>query len=96
MEIGIIVLSLFLLGTVCTLFNYIRRYKNIPTSLYYEKITDLQTDIENLNCRKKMLNPMSIGFDDKVRKIDSEILKKKNEIKLCKRHIKIEDLSNKY
>ena len=94
--IGVILILICVAIEFVFLYEFFKDSDNIPTSLYYKKISRLQKEIENLTERKKLLNPLKDGYDDKFVNIEQHIRLKKKEIKRVKIHIKIEDDSNKY
>ena len=94
--ISVIVILVCYAIVFALIYEILKDRGNIPTSLYYEKISRLQKEIEKLTERKKLLNPLKDGYDDKFANIEQRIKAKKKEIKRVKVHIKIEDDSNKY
>lgn len=94
--LGVLILILITLTGAYIGLQLIKEHEEIPTSVYYKKIARLQKEIEILTERKKLLNPLKDGYDDKFVNIEQHIRSKKKEIKRVKVHIKIEDDSHKY
>lgn len=92
---GVILLLLCLAMEISLSYEIFRDGNEIPTSLYYQKISRLQKEIEHLTEKKKKLK-IEAGYFDKIQVIEKQIKAKKKEIKRVKLHIRIEDDSNKY
>ncbi|MGN1222342.1 MAG: hypothetical protein ACI4TT_03815 [Christensenellales bacterium] len=78
------IILLIILFAIDSYFVYevMKDQEEIPTSLYYKKLSKLQRDIEKLAEKRKLLNPTKDGFYDKLENIEKEIKSKKKEIKL--------------
>lgn len=93
--IGVILILICVAIEFVFLYEFFKDSDNIPTSLYYKKISRLQKEIEKLTEKKEKLK-IEAGYFDKLAVIEKEIKAKKKEIKRVKVHIKIEDDSHKY